>query len=137
MKQTTKVIVSAVLIITTLLCIVSCNKIDAEGIWETATYRKDVTVGEGSKEVKVDIVVDEEFITITVKTDEKKLGDALYAEGIINDASFFDTANGMKADWNKDKVYWAFYEGEEYMLVGVNDVEISGGEHYRFVYEKG
>ena len=42
----------------------------------------------------------------------------------------------MKADWDKDQAYWCFYEGEEMMMVGVNATEISGGEHYRFVYTK-
>ena len=42
----------------------------------------------------------------------------------------------MKADWDKDKAYWAFYKGEEMMMVGVNDTEIKDGDHYRFVYTK-
>ena len=112
------------------------EEIAAEGFWETATYRKDTTVGEGSKSVKVDVEIDGKSITITVKTDEEKLGAALYGAGIINDASFFDTANGIKLDWNTHKAYWGFYEGEAYMQIGVGDEPISGGEHYRFVYTK-
>ncbi len=136
MKQALKISLSLLLVLAAILCFVSCNKIEAEGLWENATYRKDVTVGEGSKEVKIDVEAGEQFITITVKTDEALLGNALYAEELINDASFFDTLNGIKADWNADKAYWAFYKGEEYMMVGVNDTSISGGEHYRFVYTK-
>lgn len=136
MKQTLKISVSLLLTLAALLCLMACAKVPAEGLWENATYRKDTTVGEGSKEVKVDVVIGEEFITLTVKTDEELLGKALYNEGLINDADFFDTFNGIKADWNADKAYWAFYKGEEYMLVGVNQTPISGGEHYRLVYTK-
>ena len=132
----TNVVVVVSLLLVAVLCFAACNKIEAEGLWESATYRKDVTVGEGEKEVKVDVVIDEQFITITLKTDKDKLGDALFAEGLINDATFFDTLNGIKADWDKDKAYWAFYQGEEYMMVGVNDVEIKTGDSYRFVYTK-
>ena len=110
--------------------------IAAEGLWKDATYRKDVTVGQGSKEVKINVEIEKQIITITVKTDKEKLGDALFAESLINNASFFDTLNGVKADWDKDQAYWAFYKGEEYMMAGVNDTTISGGESYRFVYTK-
>ena len=54
--------------------------------------------------------------------------------GIYFRYSFFDTLNGMKADWNADQAYWAFYQGENYMSVGVNETVIEGGEHYRLVY---
>ena len=119
-----------------VLCCISCNSIDADGLWENATYRKDTTVGEGAKEVKLDVVIGEQSITITLKTDGELLGTAMYEEGLINNAEFFDTLNGIKADWNAGNVYWAFYEGDTAMSCGVNDVTLSGGEHYRFVYTK-
>ena len=112
------------------------TEIPAKGFWKTATYRKDTTVGEGSKTVKVDVEIDNKSITITLKTNEKKLGDALYKAKLINDANFFDTLNGIELDWDTYKAYWGFYEGTTYMMVGVNETEISGGEHYRFVYTK-
>ncbi len=136
MKQTLKITLSLVLVLAAIVCLASCNKVEAEGLWENATYRKDVELGDGSKEVKVDVVIEEDFITITLNTDAKTLGEALYAEDLINDPSFFDTLNGIKADWDADKAYWAFYKGEDYMMAGVNDTEISGGEHYRLVYTK-
>ena len=132
----TNVIAVVALLLVAVFCFASCNKIDAEGLWENATYRKDVSVGEGSKEVTLRIEIDDQFIDITLKTDAAKLGEAMFAEGLINDATFFDTLNGIKADWDKDKAYWCFYTGEEMMMVGVNDVEIGGGESYRFVYTK-
>lgn len=132
------------------LCLASCNApqepaetlapdetIAPEGLWATAKYLKNTTVGEGAKEVVIDVDMDGKSIAITVKTDAKTLGEALFAEGLINDASFFDTLNGVKADWNADKAYWGFFEGEEYMMVGVNETAINGGERYRFVYTKG
>ena len=137
MKTAIKTTVSVVLSVIMVLCLFSCGeKVDATGFWENATYLKDTTVGKGEKTVLVDIEAGDQSITITVKTDKATLGEALYEHGIINDASFFDTANGIKADWNADKAYWAFYEGEDFMMVGVGDAKISGGEHYRLVYSK-
>ncbi len=136
MKQTIKITLSLLLVLTAFACLMSCNKVDAEGLWADATYRGDTALGEGSKEVMVDVVIEEQFITITLKTDADNLGQALYDEGITNDVSFFDTVNGIKADWNAHKAYWAFYKGEEYMTAGVAETEISDGEHYRLVYSK-
>ena len=138
MKTAIKSTLAIVLSIAFILCLASCGeKVDATGLWENATYLKDTIVGKGAKTVLVDIEAGEQKITLTVKTDKATLGEALYELGVINDASFFDTVNGIKADWNADKAYWAFYKGEEYMMVGVGDAEISGGEHYRLVYTKG
>ena len=132
----TNAIVVVSLLLVAVFCLASCNQIAAEGLWETATYRKDVTVGEGAKEVKIEVAIEDQSIFITLKTDKEKLGDALFAEGLINDPTFFDTLNGIKADWDKDQAYWAFYAGEEYMMIGVNDQTISTGDSYRFVYTK-
>lgn len=137
MKQTVRSTLAIILVAAFMLCFAACAKtIPAEGLWENATYRSDVTVGKGQKEVKIDVVIGEDSVTITLLTDLPNLGAALFAEELVNAPSFFDTLNGVKADWEKDQAYWAFYKGEEYMTVGVADTAISGGEHYRFVYTK-
>ena len=139
MKKTATKLLAVILSFVFILCLVSCNKTSEEaksGIWENAAYTQNETVGEGSKEITVDIIAEDKTVTLTVKTDKATLGEALFALGLINDASFFDVLIGIKADWNKDKAYWAFYKGDEMMNAGVNDAEISGGEYYRFVYTK-
>ncbi len=134
MKTASKIL-TVILLVTIVMSMAACgNKVDREGLWENATYVKDTTVGDGEKTVKCDVVVGENSITITVKTDAATFGEALYENELINDPSFFDTCNGIKADWNKDQAYWAFYNGENYMDVGVDKATISGGEHYRLVY---
>jgi hypothetical protein len=151
MKKTKfNVIVAVVLVLALTCCFFSCvaepeipeanksedGEILAEGLWTNATYRKDTTIGNGAKEVKIDVVVNKDTVVLTLKTDKATLGEALFSEGLVNDASFFDTLNGIKADWNADKAYWGFYKGEEFMMHGINDEKITGGEHYRFVYTK-
>ena len=138
MKKSIVSAISILMSIVCLLCFVSCDKaqVDAEGLWESATYRSDTTLGEGSKTVQFTVEAGEQMITITLKTDKDNLGEAMYAEGLINDPSFFNVLNGIEASWEKDQAYWAFYEGETLMPYGVNDQAISGGENYRFVYTK-
>lgn len=110
--------------------------IAAGGLWKDATYRSDITVGKGEKTIKLDVVADGKQITVTLKTDKATLGEAMYAEGLINDASFFNVLNGIEASWEKDQAYWAFYQGDTMMPYGVNDQKINGGENFRFVYTK-
>ena len=107
-----------------------------ESLWDNATYKESTSLGEGAKTVTVSIEAEEKSVTLTVSTDKATLGEALFELEIIDDPSFFSTANGMLASWEEDHAYWAFYQGEEYMMVGVGDAAISGGESYRLVYTK-
>ncbi len=136
MKKTLTKALSVAVSLLLLICLVACNTVPPEGLWENATYRKDVTLGTGEKTVSFTVEAGEEIITVTLKTDKETLGEAMYEHELVNDASFFDTLNGIKADWNADKAYWSFYQGESYMTVGISDTVINGGEQYRFVYTK-
>ena len=128
---------SLILVIVSLFALVGCaEKVDATGLWENATYLSDTTVGKGTKTVTVEIIAAEQSITLTVKTDKEDLGAALYELGIINDATFFDTCNGIKADWDADQAWWAFKQNGEMLNYGVGDAEISGGESFSIEYTK-
>lgn len=110
--------------------------IEAEGLWENATYRTNTEVGRGEKTVVFTVEADGKSVSITLKTDKDNFGDALFAEGLINDASFFNVLNGIEASWEKDQAYWSFYEGDTLLPYGVNEQIINGGESFRFVYTK-
>ncbi len=131
----TKFLSALTLLLTLTLILASCA-VTETSLWDSATYTEDTTVGNGAKTLSVDIEAEDKKITITVKTDKYTLGEALFEHCIINDASFFDTANGIKADWDADNAYWSFYKGSEYMMHGVGDEIVSGGEAYRLVYTK-
>lgn len=157
MKRITLTLLALLLALICIFCAVGCETTDsgndnetttaeetnenagavkAEGLWKNAKYLSDVTIGEGSKTVSFTIEAEGQQITVTLKTDKATLGEAMYEQGLINDPSFFDTLNGILASWDKDKAYWAFYQGETMMPYGVNDQKISGGENFRFVYTK-
>ena len=150
MKRITLTLLTLILTLVCILSITSCGSfenepvetlgegetIEAEGLWEKATYLSNTTVGEGAKTVTFTVEAEGKSLTITLKTDKDKLGEAMFEHKLINDASFFNVLNGMEASWEKDQAYWAFYEGDTMMPHGVNGEEISGGESYRFVYTK-
>lgn len=124
----------ALVVVLVLLLAVGCGKEQPTGLWADATYTEDTTLGNGAKSVTVQVSAEETTVTFTIKTDKETLGAALYELELVNDASFFDTLNGIKADWDKDQAYWAFYVGDDYATVGANETVIKGGESYKFVY---
>lgn len=136
MKKTLTRASAVILVAVCVLALFACNQVKAEGLWEDATYLNDTTLGNGKKTVTVSVEAGDQMVTFTLKTDKETLGEALYEHSLINDPSFFDTCNGMKADWDADKAYWAFMRGDETMMIGVGDAKISDGDSYRIVYTK-
>lgn len=127
-------VTAALLVVVMMLLAVGCGKEAPTGLWADATYTEDATVGTGIKAVTVLVIAEDTTVTLTVKTDKETLGAALYELELVNDPSFFDTVNGIKADWDANQAYWAFYVGDDYAMVGANDTVIAGGETYKFVY---
>ena len=111
------------------------------GVWKNALYQEDVTLGEGAKTVQIEVTAEGHSITVTVKTDEEILGRALLSLGLNEGEEgpyglYIKRVNGIKADYDEDQSYWAFYQNGEYMMTGVDSTEIKGGEHFELVKSK-
>ncbi len=133
-----KAIVLVLFIITMAFSLASCIRREVSGeLWEGATYKSDTTLGDGAKSVKVKISAGEESIVITIKTDKATLSEALLEHSLVNDESFFDTANGIKADWSKNQAWWGVYEGGKATSVGINELAATNGAEYELVYNVG
>ena len=110
-------------------------------VWDNALYSKDTTLGEGSKTVTVAVVIDNNKLTFTLKTDGSTLGDALIdtnlVEGDQGDYGLFIThVNGIRADYNLDGAYWSINQNGEALMTGADSTNISGGESFELVYTK-
>ena len=142
MKKMIRSVVLVALALSFVLCLVSCNeKIDAEGLWENATYRSDKEFGKGEKTVEVEVKVEEQSVTFTIHTDADTLGAALLEHELIAGEDgqygiYVKTVNGILADYDIDKSYWGFYQNGEYLMSGVDTTAIVGGEHFEIVYSK-
>ena len=121
-----------------LLCFASCG---SKNPWDDAIYKEDKTFGEGKTTVEVELTVNENNVTFTLKTDKTTLGDALTEHGLIEGEEgayglYVKKVNGITADYDVDKTYWAFYKDGVALLTGVDSTDISDGEHYEIVYTK-
>ena len=129
------------LLLLVALALTACNTVTKEGLWENATYRRDMEFGDGAKTVEVEVKAGEESVTFTIHTDKDTLGDALLEHGLVDGEEgafglYVKFVNGIEADFDKDGSYWGFYKNGEMMLVGVDGVVIADGEHYELVREK-
>lgn len=99
-------------------------------------------LGEGKTQFEF-LVVDQEGneTQFEIHTDKETVGEALVELGLIEGEEgdyglFVKTVNGIKADYDEDGVYWAFYINDQYATTGVDATEIKEGEVYSFKVEK-
>lgn len=139
MKRTVRTAIAIVLVIAAILTLAACAKVPPEGLWESATYRNDMTFGGGAKTIEVIVEAGEYSVIFTVKTDKDTLADALVEHGLISgEETQYGLSvyyvNGIKADWNTDGAYWAVYEGADYATTGVSFIEIEDGDSFKLAY---
>ena len=133
------VILAAVLLLSFML--VSCNKVEKTGVWENATYRKDMEFGKGETTLVVEVAAEDQSVTFTVNTDKETVGEALMEHGLIDGEEgvyglYVKVVNGITADYDIDRSYWSFYIDGEYAMSGVDTTEITEGTIYKLEYTK-
>ena len=158
MKRTIKSTLALILALLMTLCLFACKQqvetpettagasenggvIAPEGLWANATYLTDAEFGEGAKTIKVKVIVGEQSVTFTIKTDAETLGDALLAHNLIagdqgDFGLYVKVVNGITADYDVDQSYWGFSKNGEYMMTGVDGTAIADGEVYELTYTK-
>ncbi len=109
--------------------------------WTEAIYKEDKVFGDGKKTVVVEVAVLENRVNFTINTDVETLGEALVSHKLIEGDEgpyglYIKKVNGILADYDKNRAYWAFTKNGETMLSGVDTTEISNGEHYEFTFTK-
>lgn len=130
-----KKIIAVIIALVTVLSLAACGT--AQTSQSAATTVTDgQTVGEGAVSFPLTIVDKEgNAITITVKTDEKTVGEALLENGIVEGEDgeyglYITHVNGIAAIYEEDATYWGFYINGEYALSGVDSTPITQGESY-------
>ena len=97
------------------------------------------TYGEGATSFTFVVTdKDENTVTVTVNTDEGTVGAALVALNLVSGSTseyglMVDTVNGITLDYNKDGMYWSFYNNGEYAMTGVDATPVEADATYSFV----
>ena len=155
MKHNLKSLLSLTLAAVLALSLTACNQkaatseqpqtqsqtVEATGLWANATYLEDTELGQGAKDVVVEVQVEDQTVTFTIHTDETTVGAALLANELIAGDTgeyglYVKEVNGITADYDVDQSYWAFYIDGEYAMSGVDTTEIVDGAVYRLAYTK-
>ena len=156
MKHALSCILCMVLIVAMALVTTGCN--GSAGNQTTAATTVGVTpteapaseaveteitvLGEGSKAFEFSVVDLEGNETwFEIHTDEEVVGAALLAVELIAGEEgpyglYVKEVNGISADYDKDKTYWAFYVNDEYGMTGVDMTPIEDGTVYSFRISK-
>lgn len=148
MKKALSCILCMVLIVAMALVTTGCSG-NAGNSKETPTTametvaasaeQEDVSIlGEGSKQFKFGVVdIDGNETWFEIHTDEEMVGTALLDLKLIEGEEgpyglYVKAVNGIAADYDKDKVYWAFYVNDDYGTTGVDMTKIEEGTIYSF-----
>ena len=95
----------------------------------------------GPKVFTLEIVQkDGQVKTMEVTANEEFLGEYLEKEGIIEGAEgpygmYIAKVEGVKAVYEEDGAYWAFYVDGDYASSGVDQTPIENGKVYQLKYE--
>lgn len=130
------------LIVFTMIFAACTKNTKSTDLWKNAVYTADTVLGEGDKTVKVTVAAEDKSIVFTLKTDAETLGEALVENEIVSGKKevyglYIKKVNGIEADYDKTKTYWAITKQGEYMSTGADGEKISGGESYELTYTKG
>ena len=76
-----------------------------------------------------------------IHTDKETVGDALLELKLVDGevgqfGLYVKVVNGVTADYNVDKTYWAFYINGEYAFTGIDATKVEAGAAYMFKVEK-
>lgn len=144
-KNLLKSILCFVLIAVMALSVCSCAKVQEEKntpVKEKATVSDVTELGEGK--ISFNFTVTHKSgkeVSFTIETNKKTVGEALLDVGLIagDDGAYglyVKTVNGETLDYDKDGMYWAFYQDGAYAQKGVDQTEIVDGATYSFKAEK-
>lgn len=145
-RSSRNLFLTAMLIVAMALTVAGCgNKPKDADTGQTpveASQDQDKVLGEGKTMIHF-IVVDKDGneTRFEIHTDKETVGDALLEQNLIaGDESeyglYVKQVNGITADYDVDKSYWAFYVDGEYATAGVDSTPVREGETYSLKVEK-
>lgn len=143
-KKTKRFVFAMMLILTMAFMFSGCKSEGTKGSAGAQTEASDKTtvLGDGKTEILfIAIDGDGNESRFEIHTDKETLGDALLEHDLIAGEQgdyglYVKVVNGITADYDVDKTYWAFYIDDEYAKTGVDSAKIEEGQKYTLKVEK-
>lgn len=127
-RNTLKISIFAICTIIFVLALCACSaKDDFKG---EAIYSENTSLGEGETCFTISVVdYDGKETVFDISTDKTLVGDALAELSLIEGEDgpyglYIKSVNGIRADYDIDGKYWAFYIDGQYATSGVDTTEI-------------
>ncbi len=95
---------------------------------------------EGMKTFTVTVVhADGSEKDFTYTTEKEYVGQVLVDEGLVEGTQeeyglYMKVVDGERAVYEENGAYWAFYEGQEYAQLGIDQTPVTDGAAYKLVY---
>lgn len=146
-KKFSSLLLCTMLIVATAFT-AGCSKNEDDGgnslpsATQEAVEIKDNVLGEGQTMFLFTVTDGDGKVTdFEIHTDKSTVGEALLDVSLIDGDDgeyglYVKTVNGITADYDVDKSYWAFYINGEYAATGVDSTAIEEGATYSFKVEK-
>ena len=113
-----------------------CISTDAPDEIELITAKDGDVIGDGATEFTLEVIDAEDTqVNLTIKTDEKTVGAALVALGLIAGENsqyglYIKTVNNITYDYDTDGKYWGFYVNGAYANQSADLTDIEPGAIY-------
>lgn len=141
--KNTKLIALLGAILAVVLCFASCGKTDEPTDPASPEASTAAEVTDEAKTAQLTVIIkDKEGKSIEIRLETKKatLAEALLEKGLVSGDNtetglYIKTVNGIRADYNEDKAYWAILDRDGNMTsVGASSITVSDGDVYQLVY---
>ncbi len=141
-KRSLSLIVCVVLTAAMALLAIGCNDNNTPPIETPSVETQAIVKGEGTTVFDFTVELpDGTKHAYEIRTDRQTVGEALTEVGLIAGEQgpyglYVKTVDGVTLDYEKDGLYWSFYENGQYAMSGVDVTPITAGTAYAFKAEK-
>lgn len=144
MDRKTRIVSIVCVILAALLCLCGCEAKQTAASHTATSAAVDLSnaekLGEGDRQFYFTVTFPDGTVkAYDIATNETTVGAALAALDLAQGEQtqyglFVKTIGGVRADYDLDHAYWAFYIDGEYAMTGVDGADITDGSVYAFVY---
>ena len=141
MKKSKIAIIVLIIVVCAIAFFVGNEASDADEAWKDARYTENTELGKGDKTINVKVIVGKNNVKFTIHTDKETVGEALAEHKLIDGEEgpyglYVKYVNGIKADYDENKAYWAFSKESTPLETGVDKTKLNDGEKYELIYTK-